>query len=97
MYGEVATALDLQQAKGWTVALRRALRKPGSPASYVTGEPAIQHDLDPILSTDLRRGETVALSVALLVLAAVLGVSAAVLIRSCSPPARSRPRSRPST
>jgi len=80
VYGEVATALDLQHAKGWTVALRRALRKPGAPVFYVTGEPAIQHDLDPILSTDLRRGETVALPVALLVLAVVLGVSAAVLI-----------------
>ena len=80
VYGEVATALDLQHAKGWTVALRRALRKPGVPASYVTGEPAIQHDLDPILSADLRRGETVALPVALLVLVAVLGLSAAVLI-----------------
>ena len=80
VYGEVATTLDLQHAKGWTVALRRALRKPGFPVSYVTGEPAIQHDLDPILSADLRRGGTVALPVALLVLVAVLGVSAAVLI-----------------
>ncbi len=80
VYGEVATTLDLQQAKGWTVALRRALRMPGFPASYVTGEPAIQHDLDPILSADLHRGETVALPVALLVLVAVLGLSAAVLI-----------------
>jgi putative drug exporter of the RND superfamily len=80
VYGEVQTTLDLQHAKGWTVALRDALRKPGLPTSYVTGEPAIQHDLDPILSDDLRRGETVALPVALLVLAAVLGVSAAVLI-----------------
>jgi RND superfamily putative drug exporter len=80
VYGEVATALDLQQAKGWTVALRRALRKPGFPVSYVTGEPAIQHDLDPILSVDLHRGETIALPIALLVLVAVLGISAAVLI-----------------
>src|ERR1039458_6435927 len=80
VYGEVATTLDLQHAKGWTVALRRALRKPGLPASYVTGEPAIQHDLDPILSADLRRGGTIALPIALLVLVAVLGVSAAVLI-----------------
>jgi RND superfamily putative drug exporter len=80
VYGEVATTLDLQHAKGWTVALRRALRKPGLPASYVTGEPAIQHDLEPILSADLRRGGTIALPIALLVLVAVLGVSAAVLI-----------------
>ena len=80
VYGEVATTLDLQHAKGWTVALRRALRGPGAPVSYVTGEPAIQHDLDPILSADLRRGETIAIPIALLVLVAVLGLSAAVLI-----------------
>ncbi len=80
VYGEVETTLDLEHAKGWTVALRRALRKPGFPISYVTGEPAIQHDLDPILAADLSRGETVALPIALLVLAAVLGISAAVLI-----------------
>ena len=80
VYGEVQTTLDLQHAKGWTVALRDALRNPGFPPAYVTGEPAIQHDLDPILSDDLRRGETLALPVALLVLAAVLGISAAVLI-----------------
>src|ERR1039458_10113113 len=80
VYGEVATALDLQHAKGWTVALCRARRKPGFPVAYVTGEPAIQHDLDPILSADLRRGETIALPIALLVLIVVLGLSAAVLI-----------------
>jgi uncharacterized membrane protein YdfJ with MMPL/SSD domain len=80
VYGEVQTALDLQHAKGWTPALRRALRRPGAPASLVTGEPAIQHDLDPILSADLRRGATVALPVALLVLLVLLGLSAAVAI-----------------
>jgi RND superfamily putative drug exporter len=109
-YGEVQTALDLQQAKGWTGTLRRALRPlpapaqgtrplhrvngtsvtgrtPGaarqaaaSAAAYVTGEPALQHDLDPILSADLHRGELIAIPVALLLLVLLLGVSAAVLV-----------------
>lgn len=80
VWGDVETRLDLQQAKGYTTALRAALDRPGAPAAYVTGQPAIQHDLDPILSSDLRRGAALALPIALLVLLAVLGLSAAVLI-----------------
>ena len=77
-WGEVDTTLDLQHAKAYTAALRRALA--GSPRAYVTGQPAIQHDLDPILGSDLARGEAIALPVALLVLVAVLGLSFAVLV-----------------
>ena len=78
VYGDVSTTLDLQHAKRWTEPLRRALR--GTPRAYVTGQPAIQHDLDPILAADLRRGEAVALPIALLVLIGVLGLSLAVLV-----------------
>ena len=78
LYGEVDTTLDLQHAKGYTDRLRQALA--GTPRAYVTGSPAIQHDLEPILSGDLRRGEAIALPIALLVLIAVLGVSLAVLV-----------------
>ncbi|HXR11857.1 MAG TPA: MMPL family transporter [Gaiellaceae bacterium] len=77
-WGDVDTTLDLQHAKGFTDALRRAVA--GTPRAYVTGQPAIQHDLDPILSADLRRGETIAIPVALAVLVAVLGLSLAVLV-----------------
>ena len=78
LYGEVDTTLDLQHAKGYTDRVRRALV--GTPPAYVTGSPAIQHDLEPILAGDLRRGEAIALPIALLVLVAVLGVSFAVLV-----------------
>jgi putative drug exporter of the RND superfamily len=74
-WGEIRTTLDLQHAKAYTPAVRRAL-----PGAYVTGQPAIQHDLDPILSADLSRGEAIALPVALAVLVAVLGLSLAVLV-----------------
>ena len=77
-WGDIDTTLDLQQAQNYTPALRRALA--GTPRAYVTGQPAIQHDLDPILSSDLRRGEAIALPVALAVLLAVLGLSLAVLV-----------------
>jgi RND superfamily putative drug exporter len=80
VYGDIETALDLQHAKGWTVALRAALQGGRFPRPLVTGEPAIQHDLDPILSADLHRGDAVALVAALVVLALMLGLSVAVLI-----------------
>ena len=79
-YADIATPLDLQHAKGRTDELREALRDPGGRRAYVTGQPAIQHDLDPIFSGDLRRGEAVALPIAFLVLVAVLGLSFAVAI-----------------
>ena len=46
----------------------------------MTGAPALQHDLDPIVSADLRRAELIAVPIALAVLVALLGFSAAVLI-----------------
>jgi uncharacterized membrane protein YdfJ with MMPL/SSD domain len=78
LYGEIDTTLDLQRAKGWTERLRAALR--GDPRAYVTGQPAVQHDLEPILSEDLHRGEAIALPLAVAILVAVLGLSLAVLV-----------------
>ena len=80
VFVEVDTTLDLRDAKGHTDELRDALRAGGRPTALVTGQPAIQHDLDPLLSSDLRRGEAIAVPAALLVLLAVLGLSLAVVI-----------------
>ena len=46
----------------------------------MTGQPAIQRDLDRVFARDLRRGQAIALVVALLVLVAVFGLSLAVAI-----------------
>ncbi|HEY6960615.1 MAG TPA: MMPL family transporter [Gaiellaceae bacterium] len=78
VFMDVATPLDLQHAKRATALLRRRLD--GSPHAYVTGQPAIQHDLDPIFSSDLHRGEAVALPLTLLVLLFVFGFTGAVLV-----------------
>jgi uncharacterized membrane protein YdfJ with MMPL/SSD domain len=78
LYGEIDSPLDLQHAKGYTSTVRTSLA--GDPRAYVTGQPAIQHDLEPVLSHDLLRGEAIALPIALVVLLAVLGVSFAVLV-----------------
>lgn len=79
VYGDLETTASLQHAKRLTSGVRQALRGPG-PKALVTGEPAVQHDLEPQLASDLRRAEIVALPVVLLVLAFALGWSAALLV-----------------
>ena len=79
IYGDIVSTLSLAKAKGYTDDLYRALPHGGGGVqSYVTGQAAIQHDLDPIFSKDLRKGEMIALPIAVLVLLAVFGLSVAV-------------------
>ena len=80
LYGNVISTLDLADAKIRSDDLVRAIGQPAGTQAYVTGAPAIQHDLDPIFSRDLAKGESIALPIALVVLLLVFGLSWAVLI-----------------
>src|SRR6478672_10657581 len=80
VYGSVLTTLNLADAKGYTDDIRGALRAPPGVDAFVSGQPAIQADLDPIFSRDLARGESIALPIALAVLLAVFGLSLAATI-----------------
>jgi uncharacterized membrane protein YdfJ with MMPL/SSD domain len=80
LYGSVLTRLNLADAKGYTDDILRNLRAPPGVDAYVSGQPAIEHDLDPILSNDLKKGEGIAIPIALLVLLAVFGLSWAATI-----------------
>jgi RND superfamily putative drug exporter len=80
VFADITTRLDLPEAKTYTAALRRALRTTGERPAYVTGQPAIAHDLDPIFASDLRRGEVIAVAVALLALLLIFGISPVVLV-----------------
>src|SRR5207249_391905 len=80
VYGSILTRLNLAKAKGYTDDIRQALRAPPGVDAYVSGQPAIQGDLDPVFSRDLARGEAIALPIALLVLLAVFGLSLAATI-----------------
>jgi RND superfamily putative drug exporter len=80
LYGSILTTLNLAKAKGYTDDIERRLRVPPGVDAYVTGQPAIEHDLDPILSNDLAKGESIAIPIALLVLLAVFGLSFAATI-----------------
>lgn len=79
-YINVDTPLSLGPAANATSDLRRALRAAHVDGALVTGPPALQHDISPVLSSDLRRGEIVTGVVALLVLLIALGFTWAVAL-----------------
>jgi len=80
LYANIDTSLDLSHAAPDTATLRHALLSEGLTGALVTGPPAFQYDITPVLTNDLHRGEVVALVVALLLLLVVLGLCWAVLI-----------------
>ncbi len=80
VYGSITSRLRLSEAKGYTDDVLHALRAPPGVRAYVSGQAAIQHDLDPIFSRDLRKGETIALPIAFVVLLLVFGISLAVTL-----------------
>src|SRR5690349_19965701 len=81
LYGDIVSTLDLATAKGYTDDVLKRLPHGDGVRSYVTGQAAIQHDLDPIFNKDLRKGEfAIAIPIALLVLLVVFGLSWSVTI-----------------
>jgi putative drug exporter of the RND superfamily len=81
VFGDIVSTLNVAKAKKYADPLRQALGSPAGVAhTYVTGAGPIQHDLDPIFSQDLKKGESIAIPIALLILFAVFGLSLAVTI-----------------
>ena len=81
VFGDIVSTLNVAQAKKYADPLLRALgTPPGVRHAYVTGAGPIQHDLDPIFSGDLKKGEGIAIPIALAILLAVFGISFAVTI-----------------
>jgi RND superfamily putative drug exporter len=81
VYGDIVSTLSIADAKGYTDDVLRALPRGDGVTPYVTGQAAIQHDLDPIFDEDLKKGELlIAVPIALLILLLVFGLSWAVTI-----------------
>src|SRR5256714_2335357 len=81
LYGDIVSTLSIADAKGYTDDILRALPRGNGVTPYVTGQAAIQHDLDPIFNEDLKKGELlIAIPIALVILLVVFGLSAAVTI-----------------
>ena len=72
VFADIVSRLDLAEAKGYADDVYRAIGRPPGTTAYVTGPAAIEADLDPIFSNDLKKGESIAIPIAILVLLARL-------------------------
>jgi RND superfamily putative drug exporter len=82
-YVQVNTSLENAAASDRTAAVRRAVGQIPGATVYITGYPAINHDTQPLYNQDLTRGESIAIPIALIVLAfmfATLGGIAVPLV-----------------
>mgnify|MGYP000102795903 FL=1 len=80
LYTNVTTPFSLVEAAAYTTPLRQALVQQGLTGAYVTGPPAIEKDVTPVLARDLQRGQLVAVVIALLLLLLLLGSTWAIFI-----------------
>ena len=80
LFASVTTNYSLTEAAKYTQTLRESLEKYGLPKAMVTGPPAINADVSPVLDQDLHRGQLIAITLAFLLLLLILGISWAVLL-----------------
>jgi RND superfamily putative drug exporter len=80
-FAQLDTTLEPQPAALRTEAIRHAMGEgDGAGRTYVSGQVAINHDLEPVFDADLRRGEEIAIPIAILVLLIVFGTATATLV-----------------
>jgi putative drug exporter of the RND superfamily len=73
----ITSKLEPADAKGYTDDIRHAVGTIHGATTYVSGQAAIEHDLDPVFARDLRVGELeIAIPIALLILVFVFGTLA---------------------
>ena len=80
LFASVTTNFSLIEAAKYTEELRALLAEHGLPDAMVTGPPAINQDVSPVLDNDLHRGQLIAVVIALVLLLLVLGFSWAVFL-----------------
>ena len=76
---QIVSDLEPADSKGHTDDMRDALGTIPGGTVYVTGQAAIEHDLDPVFATDLTKGELIAVPIALLILVFTFGTLAFLL------------------
>ncbi len=77
-YAQISTPLQNADAAKETPALRAAVPRIPGAQTYVSGFPAINHDTQKLYSRDLTKGESIAIPIALLVLAFMFGTLVAI-------------------
>jgi uncharacterized membrane protein YdfJ with MMPL/SSD domain len=70
---QLVSELEPADAKGHTDAMREAAGSIPGARIFVTGQAAIEHDLDPVFTEDLQKGELIAVPIALLILVFTFG------------------------
>ena len=80
LFAFVSTDMTLLEAANATKTLRTALKQHGLTSALVTGPPALEHDVRPVLADDLRRGTALAVFIALLLLTLALGWGFALIV-----------------
>ena len=80
VYAQISTPLENQDAAKLTPELRRAIGDVPGVRTYLSGYPAINHDTQDIFNEDLARGESIAVPVALLVLAFMFGTLGGIAV-----------------
>ena len=77
---QIVSNLEPADAKGYTDDMRTAIGEIPDAEVYVSGQAAIEHDLDPVFAEDLKVGELfIAVPIALLILVFVFGTLAFLL------------------
>jgi RND superfamily putative drug exporter len=77
-YVQINTSLENADAADRTSAVRKAIPEIPGATTYVSGFPAINHDTQKIYNNDLAKGESIAIPVAILILAFMFGTLVAI-------------------
>jgi RND superfamily putative drug exporter len=76
---QIVSNLEPADSKGRTDAMREAAGSIDGAEVLLTGQAAIEHDLDPVFAEDLAKGELIAIPIALLILVFTFGTLAFLL------------------
>jgi RND superfamily putative drug exporter len=76
---QIVSNLEPADSKGRTDEMRDAAGEISGAEIYVTGQAAIEHDLEPVFADDLTKGELIAVPIALLILVFTFGTLAFLL------------------
>jgi putative drug exporter of the RND superfamily len=79
-FARIGTRLEPQPAEARVERMRRAIGTVSGGRIYVSGQVAINRDLEPVFDADLQRGEAIAIPIAVLVLLIVFGTVSATLV-----------------
>src|SRR3954453_16176915 len=80
LIADIDTPLEYKAASDATPRVRKAIGQIPGVTFYLTGAPAIDYDEQPLYNDDLKRGESIAIPIALLVLAFMLGTLGAIAV-----------------